>query len=72
MTTKPVRKPVSEEEWAGLPLTFHTDVMARLLGCNERYVQNHATELGGRLIARRWVFSKPNAAKLLGLDNEEA
>lgn len=59
---------MSAEEWEGLPITFDARTMARVLGCCVRYCQDHASELGGRLIGGRWIFSKPRTAALLGIE----
>ena len=59
--------PMSADEWSALPVTFDAAIMSRVCGCCLRYVQDHATELGGRKVAGRWLFSKPVVAELLGL-----
>ena len=59
---------MSVQEWRELPLTFGAREMARACGCCVRYCQDHATELGGRLIGGRWIFSKSRAAELLGIE----
>lgn len=55
------------DEWRELPVTFGINDMARLARCNWRYASDHAAELGGRKIAGRWLFSKSEAAALLGI-----
>lgn len=58
---------MSEDEWRALPVTFGITAMARLTRTNWRYASDHAAELGGRKVAGRWLFSKSEAAKLLGI-----
>lgn len=58
---------LTDEEWRALPVTFGATHMARLARTDERYMQTHAAEFGGRKIAGRWLFSKSEAAKLLGI-----
>lgn len=58
---------MTEEEWRALPVTFGADPMSRLARTNWRWTVDHAAELGGRKIAGRWLFSKSEVAKLLGI-----
>ena len=58
---------VSQEEWQALPVTFGATTMARLARTDDRYMQKHAEAFGGRKVAGRWLFSKSEAAKLLGI-----
>ena len=58
---------ITQEEWDGLNITFGCDSMARVVGTNVRYVQNHAKELGGTKVGGHWVFSKPRVASDFGL-----
>ena len=59
---------MTEQEWKSLPVTFGTEQSARLFGLSLNYVQHHAQELGGVKVAGHWVFSKPKAAAMLGLE----
>lgn len=59
---------MTAEEWDSLPITFGTEEAARAFSCTVRYAQAHAEELGGKRIAGRWVFAKPNVAVMLGLE----
>lgn len=61
-------KGLTNDEWRELPVTFGITEMARLVRCNWRYMSDHAAEFGGRKVAGRWLFSKSEAAKLLGLE----
>ena len=54
-------------EWADLPITFGTAEVARVFGCTLHYAQTHARELGGVKVAKRWRFSKPKVAAMLGI-----
>lgn len=63
-------QPMSIEEWESLPLTFGCDVVSRASGLCTRYVQNHPQEFGGRKLGGKWVFSKPQVAKALGICGE--
>ena len=58
---------MSEAEWQALPVTFEVAPMARLARTSIRHMQDHAAEYGGRKIAGRWLFSKSETAKLLGI-----
>ena len=42
--------------------------MAKIIGCNMRYVQNNAEKLGGIKLAGHWTFFKPRVAQMLGLE----
>lgn len=64
---KTVSNRLSMEEWAQLPITFGGDAVAKVLGVNLRYVQNHAEELGGVKLGGKWLFSKPRVAALVGI-----
>lgn len=60
---------LTQEYWDGLPFQFGVDEMTKVIGAkNIRYTQNHAKELSGVKLAGRWVFFKPNVAKLIGLE----
>ena len=59
---------MSEDEWHALPVTFGITAMARLTRTNLRYASDHAADFGGRKIAGRWLFSKTEAAKMLGIE----
>lgn len=62
------REHLTEEEWRDLPITVDRFDMARALVCSPRWVADHAEELGGRKICGRWVFSKRELAKILGIE----
>lgn len=58
---------ITQEEWDELPITFRCGTVARIIGSNVRYVQNHPEEFGGVKVAGHWLFSKSQVASLLGL-----
>lgn len=60
---------MTEDEWANLPVTFGTEVAARVFGCTIRYVQTHPKELGAVKVAGHWIFSKPKTAEMLGIQS---
>lgn len=59
---------MTSDEWRELPVTFGINDMTRLTRSNWRWTSDHAAELGGRKIAGRWLFSKSEVAKLLGIE----
>ena len=56
------------EDWESTPFQIGAPTMAKIVGSNLRWVQNHAKELGGVKLAGRWVFFKPRVAQMLGLE----
>lgn len=56
------------EEWESTPFQFGPPTMAKIIGCNMRYVQNNAEKLGGIKLAGHWTFFKPRVAQMLGLE----
>ena len=59
---------MTQEEWDALPMTFDSDVVARVFGCERRYVTNHAAdEFGGTKVGGRWCFAKSKVAAILGI-----
>lgn len=54
-----------------MPFTFGVPEMAHILGAGQRYVSNHACELGAVKLGGKWLFSKPKVAGLIGLGWEQ-
>lgn len=68
---KKSNKAFTSEEWEQLPFTFGVPEMAHILGAGQRYVSNHACELGAVKLGGKWLFSKPKVAGLIGLGWEQ-
>lgn len=64
---KPEQHAMTESEWTDVPVTFGSEIAAKVFGCTVRYVQAHAADLGGVKVAGHWVFSKPKTADMLGI-----
>lgn len=58
---------ITQEEWDELPITFGCETVARIIGSNIRFVQNHPSEFDGIKVAGHWLFSKSQVASKLGL-----
>lgn len=58
---------MTDAEWRDVPVTFGSDVAARLFCTTPRNCTIHGEELGGTLVCGRWVFSKQKVAEILGL-----
>ena len=58
---------MSLAEWQALPIGITADEVARAGRMSLRHVQRIAPELGGTLVAGRWLFSKSKIAELFGL-----
>lgn len=54
----PTRQPagVDQRDLDAWDITMGTSEAAAMLGATPRWVQRHADELGGRLVAGRWLF----------------
>ena len=65
---KSCKAALSREEWDALGQTLETKQMAEAIHASTRYVHRHAAELGGRMVAGKWLFSKKQVADLLGID----
>lgn len=55
------------DEWKKLPILLGVDDVAAVVGARPRWASDHAAELGGRKLVDRWVFSKSDLGKLLGI-----
>lgn len=62
------QEPMTREEWAELPIGLRVPEVARAGRVNERWVQNHAEELGGTIVGGKWMFSKSKIAEKFGLN----
>ena len=65
---KAKRTYLTQAEWDALPLMFEADVASRVYGTSWRWTIDHATELGGRKVANRWLYSKREVAAILGIE----
>lgn len=52
-------------DWVSMPYVFGTKDMARLIGAGRSWTKAHASELGGRKLKGRWVFTKANVARAM-------
>lgn len=61
---------ITLKDWKKLPILLTVEDVADILGVRSRWVSTHATELGGRKVAARWVFPKAALSELLGIDGD--
>ena len=59
---------LTQEQWDTVPLLFGSKVMSEIIDCGMQYVQKHGKELGGHKVAGKWMFTKNDTARLLGLE----
>lgn len=60
-------EPMSVDEFERLPLCIGAKDAARVFGFCQRYMQDHGSDFGGRMIGGRWCFAKPVLAEMLGI-----
>ena len=59
---------MTRQEWDSLPMTIGGKQVARVLCSNERYINRHYTDFGGKRIAGKYLYSKQYIADILGID----